>query len=782
MADTLRVDLSYRPLRIGWAVREGDMTAIRQAVRYSHALWGGRFNPILVVDREEEARHLVELFRLDLIWPVGDSQEVKDFPKKFPHLIPPFHGESIFIKDTQWRSFAHVLDISNAISHWHSKPEWKFFKDQGVRAYKWQQDDPLADVFLMRFGAYPSPDEVGVDYVEMVADVVELTTHELAPQSRISADVTEHPGFAAIGRFGIERHYTVRAGWDTPGFFVGNAADPDDLVCYWNIGACDIPLWFVDPAVLDRYAELIPEWEHTLQRMVEHRRHEWDRRLGVWSRQDIDAAAQPFEGMQLMRCRVQDHFWAGGTVSPPVMHFGQASTLGVMGESNGVPRVNFALADKPFNDDSHFHNQHLVASISFIGGLYGDEQHTFNVPYVPELNEFYARTMHFHYDKLRVEPERLGLVIDAADHDSFLTAMPVADLMRRIFSMAGFDSSLSNSGRIVRQLLTQLGGLQGARVFKIPGARQLLKKYGPRDTFSRDMARDTIVGKTPEHPNGTFAAHTDLFPGSRPIHTKLTPPDVFTFMVDKGLFRMGVDLDCPKCGMSSWVALDVLKQQMTCELCGHHHDATRQLIAATWRFRRSGVLGAERNAQGAVPVALTLQQLGTALYGALRHSVYSVSLDLKPRAAPALPSCEVDFVWLMAGHYPDRATVILAECKDQGPIKPEDFQRDVDNLRRVADAFPKHRFETYLLFVKLAPFTDDEIAMAGTLNEPYRHRVILLTARELEPYHIFERLKAEHGIDSYAGSAKELAQVTARLYYAPPAAGNDQAGDGDPNI
>ena len=67
MTDTRRVDLSYRPLRIGWAVREGDTTAIRQAVRYSHALWGGRFNPILVIDREEEVRQLVELFRLDLV-------------------------------------------------------------------------------------------------------------------------------------------------------------------------------------------------------------------------------------------------------------------------------------------------------------------------------------------------------------------------------------------------------------------------------------------------------------------------------------------------------------------------------------------------------------------------------------------------------------------------------------------------------------------------------------------------------------------------------------------
>ncbi len=765
MADTCRVDVCYRPLRIGWAVREGDMDAIRLAIRYSHALWGGRFNPIIVVDREEEARHLVELFRVDLICPLGDNKEVKNFPAKFPHLISPFHGDSVFVKDEKWRSFARVLDIYNAISYWHNKPEWKALKDEGVRAYQWQQDDVLADVFLMQFGTYPDADEIGVDYAKMVADVAEPTVYDLGPQARIPADTLEHPHFATIGRFGIERHYTLRSGWDAPGFFVGNAADPDDIVCYWNLRACDIALWFVDPAHLDRYTDLIPEWGRALQTMVDHRRHEWDRRLGVWSRQYIDQTAELFGGMQLDRCRVQDHFWTGGSVSPPMMFLGETSTLGVMGESNGAPRVNFALANKPFDGDAQFHTQHLVASISLIGGLYGEEQHTFDVPFVPELNEFYARTLHFDYSKFRIEPERIGLVIDAADHDSFLTAMPVADLMQRTFSMAGFEAELSNSGRIVRQLLTQLGGLQGARVFKIPGARQLLKKFGPRDTFSRAMARDTIVDRTPEHRNGTFSAHTGLFLGPRPMDTQLTPPDVFSYMVDKGLFRMGVDLYCSKCGMSSWVALDALKQQAMCELCGHSYDATRQLLDSKWRFRRSGVLGAERNAQGAVPVALALQQLSANLDRGLHHGVYSTSLDLKPIAELTLPNCEIDFVWLAKGRYPDRSAVILAECKDQGPIKPEEFQRDVDNMRRVADALPKHRFAAYVLFVKLAPFTAAEIALAQTLNGPYQRRVILLTSRELEPYHMFERLKEEHGIDSYGGSPEELANVTAKLYF-----------------
>jgi len=85
------------PLRICWAIKAGDKEGFRKAVRQSHALWGGRFNPIVVVDRESEAKRLVEVFRADMIFPVGDSDEVKAFAAKFPHLINPFfHDGKLF--------------------------------------------------------------------------------------------------------------------------------------------------------------------------------------------------------------------------------------------------------------------------------------------------------------------------------------------------------------------------------------------------------------------------------------------------------------------------------------------------------------------------------------------------------------------------------------------------------------------------------------------------------------------------------------------------------------
>jgi len=731
----------------------------------SHAFWGGRFNPILVVDREEEARRLVDLFRVDVIWPIGDSEEVKAFPKKFPYLINPLFHKTLFIGGANERKHSLVLDVHNELEHLRDTPEWRDIKAKGIRLYTWQANDPLSDVFLVQFGAYPDVQDTGIDYRTMLSQAAEAGEHGIDEVAAIPADVLDHPSIAYMARHGLRRHYTIRTGRDSPGFFVGSASNVDDLVCHWNLRACDIPLWFVDPSHLSRYTDVIPAWEKAMRELVQHR-HEWNRHLAMWTlRDNVDEAAKPFGNLQLMRSHVSEYLWNGLNVVAPLMHFGTASVLGVVGLDSGKPKVSFALSDKPFSGDTWFHQQHLVASVSFVGGLYGDERHTFDLPYVPELNEFYARTVHFHYNRLRVEPERIGVVIDAVDHDSFLYALPVDELFERVFAMAGYKTKLSSGGLITRQLIARLGGLQSARVFKIPGVRRLLRTHGPTAAFTKKSALELIGSKDPNNPDAKFSDREDLYIEQRPMGTKLDPGAVFEYLVEKGLFRIGAELTCLNCRMTSWTALDVLKQKIMCDLCGQEYDATRQLVKGTWHYRRSGLLGAEKNAQGAIPVALTLQQLGANVHGLSHDGAYSPSLDLEPKAGSKLPKCEIDFLWIYPRSYPDKTQVILGECKDQGPIPFEEFRRDVENLRRVAEALPRERFETYVVLSKLAPFTREEIELAKTLNTEYERRAILLTARELEPYHIFDRAQSEVDRKHHGGSPEDLAAATAEMYF-----------------
>ena len=198
--------------------------------------------------------------------------------------------------------------------------------------------------------------------------------------------------------------------------------------------------------------------------------------------------------------------------------------------------------------------------------------------------------MHFDYSKVRSESDRIGLVIDACDTTTFIYALPVADLIERIFELAGFSVSLSAGGLIARQLIVQLGGVDGARAFKIPGVRRLLKTHGPTAAFTKKSAVELIGSRDPENPTASFKDYERLYGGHHPYDTNLDPAVVFTYLLEKGLFRMGAELACPYCRLSSWTALDVLKQRLVCEMCGREFDATRQLVNGAWHYRRSGVL------------------------------------------------------------------------------------------------------------------------------------------------------------------------------------------------
>ncbi len=154
---------------------------------------------------------------------------------------------------------------------------------------------------------------------------------------------------------------------------------------------------------------------------------------------------------------------------------------------------------------------------------------------------------------------------------------------------------------MTKQLIQRLGGVQGARVFKIPGSRRLLRRHGPLASFSEKSALELIGSTDEEDPSAKFSDHYDLFIEGRDDNTKLTPQAVFAYLVAKGLYRVGAEVTCSNCSLTSWTSINELCQRLTCELCGEVYDATRQLIRAKWSFRRSGTLGLEKNADGAVP-------------------------------------------------------------------------------------------------------------------------------------------------------------------------------------
>jgi hypothetical protein len=776
--DTIRVNIAYRPLRVCWAIEQGDIAAFREVIRTNHALWGGRFNPIVVVNRTIEARAIAETFHADIIQPMGASEEVQTFARSFKHLISPFVRDAIFVGQGL-EARAQLLDVQNAMIFARDTAELPQVKERQPRIYNWAPEDPLADVFLMQLGAYPDKDVIHIDYESKFKQICGACDFMIEPNTPLSADLFDFTSVAYLSRHRLRRHHSIQSNLDRAGFYVGDASNLDDLVAFWNLRASDISLLFVDRAHIERYAHQIPFWKGYTAGLRAMERYGQDRGYSIWWRReqngvagDADALRAPFGNDACNVVAVDQHTWNGFNLRPQLMHLGdEVSALGVLVTEGAKPKISFSLNDRPYSVDSWFYTQRLVASVSFLTGLYGRDDFTLSPPYVPELNEFYARTMHFHYNRLRIEPGRIGLVVDAADSDTFLYALPTAELFARVFTLAGFTTKVSSGGLIARQLIAQLGGVQGGRVFKIPGARRLIKTHGPTSSFAMKDALPLIGGKDDDNPNARFDDHKNLYLETREHGVSLTPTHVFAYLVGKRLFRIGTDLDCPHCQLRSWFTVDDLRQQVNCQMCGALFDATNQLIISRWAYRRSGVLGVERNAQGAVPVALTLQQLDTNLGEGLQRGSYSVSLDLTPTKGQIPTACEIDFAWLMPRKYPEKVIVIIGECKDRGQAKEGDGgtinANDISNLAAVADSFPRERFEVYILLAKLCAFTPAEIELARSLNKGHQLRAILLTERELEPYFLFERTKKIFDIDEHASSPESLARATIDIFFSP---------------
>lgn len=749
--ETARIGITYRPLRLAWAVHEGDFAGLRRAMRNSFALWGGRTFPILVIERKAEAEKIVADYCVDVICPIKSTNEATAFVAAFPHLSSPFHNDPVF----DGSGGVAVLDLRNLIKYRRTRVgernrEWTY------TIVEWDHDDPQADAMLSHFGQYPLPDEAGFDYLKFLRSAVNTRTQTI-PSGDPWPATSDNPTISSFCALGLRAPRHLPGNFET-GLFMGEASNFDDLVTHWNLRARGVDLLFVDRRAIARYRLLIPLW---MQR-PEGRRlvstPEESQKIPVYSRGDRHADAALIGphafGMQIDLVR---------DPSLP-LYLGETSTLGVIGDYEGTPRVSFAFTDKPFSDEIGLRSQVVVATITCPAALAVDSPHTFLPPHVPQLNRVLGRQMAWDHDRFRSEPTGVGLITHVSQTDGFLVAVPFVDLFRHLFSLAGYNAKLSSAGLIARQVIARLGGLQGARPFKIPGVRRLLKAYGPTQAFSKRTALHTIGQPDPNLPGPGFSAHIDLHIEPTKHAHRLTPDEVLGYLVQHGILRMGTQLSCPTCQMASWVPLDTYRHELTCEMCGTTHDASRRLLNSEWHLRRSGVMGTQDHAQGVVPVVLTLQQLDINLSGAFGCDAYVPSMDLVPHPGASGPACEIDFAWLQRPFQfgATRGELLLGECKDGKEID----QSTIDRLRNLADRIPEKYFDVFIILVKLTPFTSQEVAGARTLNEG-RHlpRVIMLTARELEPYHLLERTKLEFRIDEHARTPLDLARVTSRIYF-----------------
>ena len=760
--DILNLRVRYRPMRIGLCIEEGNLDAFRTAVQINTTLWGGRFNPIIPIGvSTDTAKHIVSAFQVDALQDISTTKVVTDFIESLPHLKWPGYEKSIFVP-RDGGAHATLLDVYHPVRHLAQRPPAQADKQFQPFLLQWDSADSLRDVLAASYGEYPSTETVGKDYLTLFRRLKPVEFRlDINP---VPSDAAEMLSPLAVTTLEL---LPTRLSWghEEPGFYIGSASDLTDLINFWNLRAANIDLVFYDADFATRLEPVVNDHKEWLQSRP-RRDPEWPfhSSLRTKSRDPLPNLATFGEGFAISV--IDDLLWAPNTVwKSPVMGFDEQSILSTVTQQFGQSTVTFQLPPKPFFTDFQLHEQKLIASVR---PLTQTPEFILCPPHTPELNGYYGRQIHFDSSKARSEPEALGVVINVTSSDLTLRPLDSLQLVTRLFASRGIEATQSEAGKVGHRLIQQMGGLQGCRVFKIPGVRELIHTHGAQDSFTRSGAIQTIRGFDPTTNVETFAPHRNLYVQSRESG-ELKPDAAFAYLLDKKMFRAGLTFTCPNCALLFWLHLDSLKTFVQCEYCDTSFNIMPQLKDRDWKFRRSGLFGRDDHQGGGIPVSIVLQQLETILHNKI--FAWTTGLNLE-QSVPNGWKCESDFVVIVDGNR-EGPQIVLSETKSRGGEITAD---DVTNLARVADVFEGSSLQPYIIFAKVGSFSDEEIERCKLAQVRRRFRVIMLSDRELEPYFVYERTAVEFDIRSTAINLEDLAVATQSVFFNPrkrtAAAGN----------
>jgi hypothetical protein len=521
-------------------------------MRLSCVFRGGIVNPIIPVPGSDSAE-MVRRFRADVLWSINNDPGTKGFIAEFESLPWPLHEEGLFI-ERFGQKHPQFLDVSHELKR--IAAERQAYEPLGPHEMsdllpesnpclllQWQDDDSLADLLLAMFGGYPIPADTGRDYRRFIQT-------NLRPTEWRVRECDQLPGFllnkltpSSITDRGLI--WDLIPGEDRVGFYIGEAGNFDDLVNYWNLRACGIKIVFLDPKHLSRLANFKNEHQEAICRTQSNAPPSHGE-IAVWSRrQDLVAAIGFPNDLVAYFKQVDGTTVLRGSMRPPLHYISEKRILASQLERAGRPALVFQLPEKPFAVENGIESrEHFAVSVR---PSFGESEgaYTFWTPFIPQLNRWLGRELHLYNNDIRAEREGVGVICPITTENLQLWAIARHDLAKSLFDIAGIAAKPSQAGRVASRLISQLGGLQGCRVLKIAGVRRLIKEHSATQDFGWDEAIQTISKGDAALKQPPFSEYQSLFIEQRDMTSKLQPADAFHYLLEKGVFRVGLSLNCP---------------------------------------------------------------------------------------------------------------------------------------------------------------------------------------------------------------------------------------------
>lgn len=722
--------VNYRPLKIGFCIRENCIEDVTRAAELNTLLWGGIYNPIISIGADTSfSSKLVEVFKLDLLYPVFDSPEIKKFIETFKNLRWPGYNNELLFHGEDGKLEMAVLDISNIINFYWEK-EFKNSENSNCVLPLWNQEDKLSSVFTLEFGRYPKDPKLSFNHEIGYLKGLRAKKYKIIDGSEIKSSISEKMVPIALTEDRLILNGLGRS-LDSNGIYLGKPDDFVDLTYFWNLRASGVDIHFLPIEDIGRVKNFIAKHVTKVSKRDGVERIPYG--VGFWYRNmansEVNKIADNFLEKDKTRsfCHLSEDSWNGLNLRPPKLEFEKRNVLASVDQSYGEPTLALQLPEKPTKESRDNSDQKLVIEIDPLGE-HEYEGRTLELPFLPDLNEWCSGKVTFHRDNIRIGKDEIGIICDL--HDSTLTLYPIKnqEIIEQIFIRSKIQVKPSKPGMIARRLIERMGEIDDCRVFKIRGVRKLIESLSTTQSVTHSNAVQTIKDTDPSGVS-SFDNHKSLYITKR-NSPDLTLKEVFDYLLEKNVFTIGLSPVCPNCELDFWLSLKESNDHVKCEYCGHEFLLSPQLTSrGDFRFRRSGLFGRSDNQEGAIPVLLTLLQL--LRRDGMNKMMYSTALKLDSKELDI--DCETDFVVVVKDNYKNKVTMIIGECKTRKEISDQ----DIVNLQKVKDVLEKDGIDVFVLFSKTSQFTKSEVDRFRLMVAKY-NRPILLSSTELEPYEMYE--------------------------------------------
>ena len=763
------INVRLRPIKLAFLVNPKDKNSLLKAIEINTFLWGGMFNPIIPTYR-----------RIPQKWEYGpfknpNSQSViSGYLDNFdPDYVVPMGECANYSLDLGNRE--RIEDVSEILAPVEEDgvPNYgiglfevlHYFIEQELR---FQRRYPL-DICIPHFGTRFRPFLASVfgTFPENIDTIFWEHFAEALGAKKIDCSASNYAEFLNPRKLFLRRmtqFYLESIGGQQQCIFFLDATNSLDVMDYWNLRAIgwnvipvpkqfaqsdktkQLTLDFIEANYVPRYSN--PEiYHHTT--ILKSRSISQDEHRHFCVSLDLSPSDETYKKPKVMIPTLYPRIWDDWARDADHVECCELEADTAEHDiSTNQEIIRFKTLDPKFiNRFGGYGKSRFANEIEL--RLYDDTELFAAV--IPEGGRELARVIGgFNLFDWRLS--RKGLVyLSRHSKRTVSLSLPQAEaIVTKWLELRGWTVELSPAGRNAKQMIRQLGGVNGTWILAKEGIVELLGEMNSSD--EKSMLEVDLRGRIAKIANQMTPEIANQTKHKRNEAIKRIQERILQQLTKKKVLQLGMEIQCPVCARSPWYSVKDADYELQCR-CLEWISFPPASKEIKWSYRTLGPFSFPKQAHGAYTVLLTLHFFSFLLDGAITPLMSFT-------AEKGKVEMEADLALFFQGSkFGDSKTeVIFAECKTFNAFQ----KKDADRMINLGDAFPG----SVLVFATLKKSLSqkEKTILRPVVNRSRKYRkndrpfnpVLILTGTEL-----FSELDLSQSWEEAGGIRATFAQSSA---------------------